>query len=303
MKVLVTGGTGLVGKSLQKIQPKWFYLSTRDCNLKDLNLVLGVFSYYKPDVVIHLAADVGGLFKNLNNNFEMYMNNISINNNVVEACKKLKVKKFIPILSTCIYPDKIEYPITEDKLHDGAPHPSNIGYSYAKRMLDVASTLLENTTNTKVIKLIPTNLYGPNDNFNLDKGHVLPSLIHACYLSKKNNEIFRVLGTGKPLRQFLYVDDLAKIIEYFVFNDVEKNSFIIAPDEEYSIKELAIEISNNFENKNKIVFDTSFSDGQLKKTVSNSRLKEIYNFKFTTLKEGIEKTVEWFKNNQDTFRH
>ena len=92
MKVLVTGGTGLVGKSLQKIQPKWFYLSTKDCNLKDLNLVLGVFSYYKPDVVIHLAADVGGLFKNLNNNFEMYMNNISINNNVVEACKKLKVK-------------------------------------------------------------------------------------------------------------------------------------------------------------------------------------------------------------------
>ena len=99
-------------------------------------------------------------------------------------------------------------------------------------MLDVASTLLENTTNTKVIKLIPTNLYGPNDNFNLDKGHVLPSLIHACCLSKKYNEVFRVLGTGKPLRQFLYVDDLAKIIEYFVFNDVEKNSFIIAQDEE-----------------------------------------------------------------------
>ena len=151
--------------------------------------------------MLYMAACVGGLFKNMNNKVDMLEKNISINYNVIKCCHDFKVKKCISCLSTCIFPNDTSYPINENMLHNGPPHESNYTYSYAKRFLEIHSRAYRDQYNDNFISIIPTNIYGPNDNFNLEDSHVIPGLIHNCYLSKQNNKDFIVRGTGRPLRQ------------------------------------------------------------------------------------------------------
>ena len=130
-----------------------------------------------------------------------------INTNVIEAARICGVKKLIAFLSTCVFPDDIEYPLTESKIHSGEPHSSNYPYAYAKRMVDIQIRAYREQYGLNYVSVIPTNVYGPNDNFNIDNGHVLPALIHKCYLAKNNNTDFSVWGSGKPLREFIYSED------------------------------------------------------------------------------------------------
>lgn len=315
--ILVTGGYGLVGMAVQNIQHnykyKFIFVNSQMCDLRNLNDTKYLFKTYKPDYVIHLAANVGGLYKNMNQKTEMFEDNLLINLNVIKCCHLYKVKKCVSVLSTCVFPDKVNYPIQESSLHDGPPHFSNEGYAYAKRMLEVHSRLYNEQYGDNFICVIPTNIYGPHDNFSLVDGHVIPSLINRCYKAKLNNEPFVIKGTGSPLRQFIYSEDLAKLImiileKYNTCHKIQKENIILSVSEkdEISIKEVAEIIAHEHTHAN-IEFDTVSSDGQYKKTADNTNLvsfieKENIDFKFTSIKEGIKKTVEWFLQNYKNIR-
>jgi GDP-L-fucose synthase len=309
MKILVTGGTGLVGHGIQHIHHQYnhdfIFPSSKDCNLLDLQQVRQLFEKEKPDYVIHLAAFVGGLFKNMNYKVDMYEKNILINYNVLKCCHDFNIKKVVSCLSTCIFPNKTTYPINEEMLHDGPPHSSNDAYAYAKRMLEIQSNAYQEQYGDNFICVIPTNIYGENDNYSLEDGHVIPALIHKCYLAKLENKPFIVCGSGKPLRQFIYSIDLAKLIMWSLLQYDQIKSIILSVNEthEISIEDVARIIAREFNYETNIIFDTSCSDGQYKKTADNSKLIKLYpEFEFTNINIGLKKSIEWFINNYNSCR-
>jgi GDP-L-fucose synthase len=191
--VLVTGGSGLVGKAIERVVTEsanpnetWYFACSKDGDLRDKESTRNIFLRVQPTHVIHLAAMVGGLFKNLRYKVEFYRENVLINDNVMECCREFKVKKLVSCLSICIFPDKTSYPINETMVHDGPPHTSNEGYAYAKRMIDVMNRCYKEEYGCNFTSIIPTNIYGPHDNYSIEDGHVIPGLIHKCYLAKKN---------------------------------------------------------------------------------------------------------------------
>lgn len=307
--VLVTGGSGLVGRAIKHTDSNYsynfIYISSSDCNLENYLDTLNYFEKCRPDYVIHLAANVGGLFKNLNNKVDMLEKNILINSNVLKASHEVGVKKLIACLSTCIFPDKTTYPINETMLHNGPPHFSNDAYAYAKRLLETQCKAYQEQYSDNFICIIPTNIYGPYDNFHLEDSHVIPGLIHKCFLAKKESRPFIVSGSGKPLRQFIYSHDLAKLILWILENYTYKEPIILSVDEkdEVSIEDVSKMIAKKMDYSENIVFDISKPDGQYKKTADNSNLmKLIKDFKFTNIELGINETVEWFQNNYNNCR-
>ena len=292
MRIVVTGGSGLVGKHLQEILPDAFYLSSKDCDLTDIKKVRWMISSYTPDVVIHLAARVGGIQDNLKYPADYFDDNILINTNIVKVCKEYDVKRFIGILSTCIYPSVVDnYPMTEEDLFIGPPPPSNFSYGYAKRCLAVQIDAYNKQFGTKYNYLIPCNLYGDYDNLhNENKMHFITALLNKIRNSQDNS--LYLLGTGKPLRQFMYAGDLAKIIKLVIENNITE-SFNVAPDFNYSIDEMA-KIALDVTNKDyDIIYDRPELDGQYRKDVSNKKLLKLFpNFKFTQLKEGLKKVYD-----------
>lgn len=312
MVVVVTGGSGLVGQAIQtvveqsrNVNERWIFLSSKDADLKSASETCAVFEKYKPTHVIHLAAMVGGLYRNMKYNCDFLRFNQLINDNVLEACKKMKVKKVVSCLSTCIFPDKTPYPIDETMVHNGPPHHSNFGYSMAKRMIDVMNHAYHEQYGCNFTSVIPTNVYGPYDNFNLEDGHVLPGLIHKVYMAKQNGTPFTIWGTGKPLRQFVYSMDLAKLMIWVLHEYNEINPIILSVDEqdEVSIREAAEMVVEAFDFKGDVVYDTTKADGQFKKTASNVKLRTyLPDFQFTPIRQGIKETVDWFIENYESAR-
>ena len=299
----------MVGYAINNIKNNYNYdlifVSSKDCDLTNFEQTFNYFNKYKPDFVIHLAAFVGGLFKNMNYKVDMLEKNLLINFNVLKVCHELKVKKVVSCLSTCIFPDNTTYPINETMLHNGPPHNSNDAYAYAKRMLEIHSKAYQEQYGDNFICVIPTNIYGKNDNYSLEDGHVIPALIHKCYLAKEKGEKFIVKGTGKSLRQFIYSEDLAKLIMWTLENYKEKESIILSVNEsdEVSIEYIAKQIAKSYDYENMIEFDSSYSDGQYKKTADNNKLLSLYGeFEFKNLALGIEESVSWFNENFNTCR-
>ncbi|KAK9503696.1 hypothetical protein O3M35_010212 [Rhynocoris fuscipes] len=312
--ILVTGGTGLVGKAIQSvvdneknINEKWVFIGTKDGDLSNLEETKNIFKKYQPTHVIHLAAMVGGLFYNMSQNLDFFRKNMQINDNVLNVSFEFGVEKVVSCLSTCIFPDKVTYPIDETMVHNGPPHPSNFGYSYAKRMLDVLNRGYYEQHGKIYTSVVPCNVYGPFDNFNLQQSHVIPGLIKKLFdVISKGEDVFTVMGTGKPLRQFIYSTDLAKLIIFVLRNYDQVEPIILSVDEEdeLSIADVAKYIADAFGFTGKIVFDTTKADGQFKKTASNAKLKKILpkEFQFTPFPIAIKETVDWFKNNQHIAR-
>jgi len=275
--ILVTGGTGLVGKGIQMHLESsgqkhpgdhWVYLSTKEGDLTKFEDTKKVFEKYKPTHVIHLAAKVGGLFRNMREKIEFFKDNMAINENILECCILFDVEKCISCMSTCIFPDKITYPIDETMVHLGPPHNSNEGYAYAKRMVDVLGRMYnERYKKTKFTSVIPTNIFGPYDNYNMQDGHVIPGLIHKCYLAKRDKTDFVVWGSGKPLRQFIYSQDLGALLVWTLdhYDSEEPIILSVGEEDEISIGEVAKMIKDSMDFKGNLVFDTSKSDGQFKK--------------------------------------
>jgi len=311
--VLVTGGSGLVGRGIQyalkesgKTQERsWIFLTSKEADLRKLEECKVVFEKYKPNYVIHLAAQVGGLFKNMRQKVEMCRDNLAINDNVLHCCKLYKVNKCISCLSTCIFPDKTTFPIDETMVHNGPPHPSNEGYAYAKRMIDVLNRCYNEEYGCHFTSIIPTNIFGPHDNWNLEDSHVIPGLIHKCYLSQKKKGDFVIWGSGKPLRQFIYSHDLGRLILWCLDNYDSSEPIItsVGEEDEVSIKQIAEMVAKAMNFQGNITFDLTKSDGQYKKTASNKKLMTLYpEFKFTPIDQALKETVEWFLQNYDTIR-
>ncbi|NWH77467.1 FCL synthase, partial [Piaya cayana] len=337
-RILVTGGTGLVGKAIEKVvadgegQPdeEWIFVSSKDANLTSAVETKTLFERHKPTHVIHLAAMVGGLFKNIRYNLDFWRRNIHINDNVLHSAYETGVQKVVSCLSTCIFPDKTTYPIDESmvsvsiptcslvetpallysllscpQIHNGPPHSSNFGYSYAKRMIDVQNRAYFEQHGCRFTAVIPTNVFGPHDNFNIEDGHVLPGLIHKVYLAKQTGSALTVWGTGKPRRQFIYSLDLARLFLWVLreYDEVEPIILSVGEDDEVSIREAAEAIIEAMDFRGELVFDTTKADGQFKKTASNAKLQRyLPGFQFTPFKQAVKETCTWFSTNYASAR-
>jgi len=310
--IMVTGGTGLVGKAIEEFvstdlasaSERWVFLSSRDADLRDKVSTEALFARVRPTHCIHLAALVGGLFSNMAKKVEFYRENVLINDNVMEGCRQHNCR-LVSCLSTCIFPDKTTFPIDETMVHNGPPHVSNEGYAYAKRMIDVLNRCYRDEYGCNFTSVIPTNIYGPHDNFNIAGGHVIPGLIHKCYVAKTTGGDFNIWGSGTPLRQFIYSLDLAALMVWVLrsYDSIEPIILSVGEEEEVAIRDVALMIAEAMEFTGNVVFDTSRADGQFKKTACNDKLKALRpEFEFTPMKVGIQKAVTWFVENYDTAR-
>lgn len=301
MIVLVTGSTGLVGRAFQRIIKNtrhidnhyYYFVSSKDANLCDPEECDLLYRRVKPDMVVHLAAKVGGLFYNMKHNRDMYVDNMKMNMNIMEASERHKVKKTIVCLSTCIFPDSTTEMHLGD-LHQGPPHESNYGYAFAKRNLEVMCRLYNSADNSEYHYVIPCNIYGPEDHFNLVQSHVIPALITRFEQAMdSNNQEVRLFGTGKARRQFVYVDDVVRRILDIIHTkeNTKKNTIefghVIAPPMEYSIAETAKLIAREVGYTGKIIFDGDTSkDGQYRKYIVSRDTGS-----WTCLEEGIQETI------------
>jgi len=314
---MVTGGNGLLGYAIRRvtqIEPRegyhFVFVDIEDADLCDKEQTRALFESVKPSGVIHLAADVGGLYKNMAQGVEMCENNLLINMHVMQNCKEFGVKKLVSCLSTCVFPEPtlsahVKLPIDETVIHMGPPHPSNEGYAHAKRMVDVQSRYYRKQYGCNFISLAPTNIFGPNDNYAPEHSHVIPAMIRKCQAAISDGSDFVIWGTGKSLRQFIFSIDLARLFVWAYFNYDEVDPLILAPDEsqEVSIGEIAQYVADAFDYNKQIVFDSSYSDGQYKRTVTNKKLMRLNpSFQFTPLPHAIKDSVEWFKENMATAR-
>lgn len=304
-KILVTGGSGMVGKSLENLlndnsndnaNYDWLFLNSQICDLTDYQKCDALFSQFSPDIVIHLASRVGGLYDNLKNNYSFFMTNTLINTNVVKCCEIHNVKKLISCLSTCIYGDDLQ--ISTENIHDTSPHPSNRGYAYSKRFLDISTELLSQKSGIQCINIIPANLYGIYDNFNPEKSHVVAALLLRIYnASLTNQDSIEILGSGLAQRQFVNSFDLARIILMIIEEpNLIKDNFkrlIVSGNTEIKIHELVDIITQITGYKGKIIYNLEYPDGQMRKYAPNDIL--LQNFKFTDLKNGLTEVIEGFR--------
>lgn len=308
MRILVTGGSGMVGNHLKDIismddSNTYIFVSSKELDLRNQSHVDHYIKHGNFDGIIHLAARVGGLYANMISNSGMLVDNLRINLNVLEACFKYQVNRGIFCLSSCIYPkDPSKFPMTEDMINESPPHESNEGYAYSKRIMKVLCDQYNENYGRSYICLSPVNLYGPYDNYCLKNSHVIPGLIHKMFiLNRKNNmDSFNVMGSGQAMRQFLYARDFADIILKFLYNrKIKGGLYNICSDEEFTIHNVVTKLSSIWDiNPNRLYFNTMYSDGIIKKTVSNEKFKTIYpDFQFTSFDEGIKKSSSWFKDN------
>jgi GDP-L-fucose synthase len=292
MKILVTGSNGCVGSALKSVcegEDNWFFADRRDCDLTNKEHTIEMFKRIDPDYVVHLASYVPG-FYNIDR-VASFSSNVRINENVLEASSLAGVERGMFCLSVNMFPEKPKaFPMDESMIFDGHLTGAFAGYSYSKRMLELQCQNYNTQYEKKYFGIIPCNIYGPNDN--LSSGRLIPNLITKFKKASKDNTDVVINGTGKPLRQFIYSLDLARIIKHLVVNYSDTKPIICCADTEITIAELANQIAEVLNFKNQIQFDTSKSDGNLIKTVSNSYLKTIMpDISFTSLKAGLEKTV------------
>lgn len=305
MKVLILGSNGLVGSSLNRVLSESNKVSeiigaTRnDANLFSLEETKTLIRKYSPNVIINAAAKVGGIYANDTFRTEFIMDNLKINMNVIEACKNYEEIKIVNLGSSCIYPLNAENPIKEESLMTGELEPTNSPYAIAK----IASIEMGRALNLQygnvVLNLMPTNLYGPNDNFSENESHVIPGLIRRMHNAKMNNEKeFSVWGTGTPLREFLFVDDLSSAIEYLLDYDVTYDLLNVGSGLEISISKLANLIKSTINFKGNIVFDKNMPNGNPRKFIDSTKINNLGWKPRVSLEDGLEITYKWFLENK-----
>jgi GDP-L-fucose synthase len=289
--MIITGGTGMVGSAFKRVLPEAEYPNREQFH----NLLFDP----KGKGIIHLAAKVGGVKANSEEVAQFYYENSNINQKILHDAHLRGANKVLSLLSTCVYPDApyINYPLTEDQLHLGPPHHSNFGYAYAKRMVDVMSRAYRQQYGCNFITAIPNNLYGENDNFDLENSHVIPALIRKVWEAKINKEpsVF-CWGDGSPLREFTYSEDIARILLFLMENYDDPEPINIGNTDEYSIKEVVEMICDILGYDGELEWQTDQPSGQYRKPSSNQKLLDLGWKKedYTPLKEGLKKTCEWF---------
>ena len=289
-RYLITGGAGLVGTSV----PFGLKPTRKEVDLTNYQQLIDYIRDHKITDVVHCAGKVGGVKSNKQFINDFLIDNLTINANIIKACREVDRATFL--LSTCIFPEFAQYPLTEEQIHNGEPHPTNYGYAYAKRMLEVGARSLREQYMVNAKCIIPCNLYGINDNYDMENGHVLPSLIHRCYLSKINNKPFTIWGEGKALREFVFSEDLGRILQKIhVDEHSTPDMMIVSPGKEWSIREAVEIIISEMGFSGELVFDKTKPEGIIRKPTNNTLFTTYFpNFKFTDLKTGLKKTIEDF---------
>lgn len=299
---MVTGGSGLVGHALRRLRPDWTYLSSRDYNLTEQAEVRRLFAELRPSGVIHLAARVGGIKANLSSPAEFYYDNVSMNTFVLHEAYKVGVQKLLACLSTCAFPDVVDaYPFREDVLHQGPPAASNLTYGYSKRMVEVQIRAYRQQYGVHFTSVSPSNIYGPHDNFDPEQSHLVPALIRKLLHARETGApSVEMWGTGRPLRQQLYVDDLAHIIVELFDRYDDAETVLVANPENLSVHEIAETVAQVVGYEGELRFNGQM-DGQFRKDADPALLLSLLpGFPFTPFAEGVARTLEWYQQYQES---
>jgi GDP-L-fucose synthase len=281
----------------------FFYVGREDADLTKEEEVSKLFDKIKPDYVIHAAARVGGIGRNLNTPAQQFRDNILMNTNIIHSSFLNNVQKLIVFSSACVFPADSEY-LSEDIMHNSPPFDAHFAYAYAKRMADVQIlAYTKQYGDLNYCSVIPSNIFGENDNYNLEDGHVIPSLIHKLYLAKKENKELICWGDGSSIREFIYSKDLALVCLKLLSSEQQMpKKLIVSGDNEHSIKEMVDKLCE-VADYHKVLWDTSKPNGQ-KRRKSNKELfyATLPNFRFTNLEESLERSYNWFVENYNNTR-
>jgi GDP-L-fucose synthase len=308
-RVVVTGGAGFLGSFLVE------HLRAKDCraivvprskdyDLVEMDAVRRLYADAKPDVVIHLAARVGGIGANQANPGRFFYDNLMMGTQLIEVGRQLGIKKFVAIGTICAYPKYAPIPFKEDDLWAGFPEETNAPYGLAKKMMLVQSQAYRQQYGFNSIVLFPVNLYGPRDNFDLETSHVIPALIRKCAEAQQNGKPEIVLwGDGTPTREFLYVEDAAEGILLAAEQYNDSRPLNLGTGEELSIKALAGIIAAEVGFHGRILWDPTKPNGQPRRCLDISRIKQTIGFQPThSLRDGLKKTIQWYRANLDALR-
>lgn len=307
-KIYIAGHQGMVGRAIWKQLTNKGYINVvgQTSSQLDLRKQARVYKFLKDEkieVVIDAAARVGGILANNTYPYQFLMDNMLIQNNLINGAFEAGIQKFIFLGSSCIYPKLAKQPIQEDSLLTGPLEPTNEWYAIAKISGVKACQAIRNQYGLDYVSLMPTNLYGTHDNFDLKTSHVLPAMLRKFHEAKMNNNAtVELWGTGSPLREFLYVDDLAEAVEFALENKLSEHLYNVGCGEDLTIKELAEKIQNLVGHQGEIIWNTDMPDGTPRKLLDVSKLKKEGWIASTSIEEGLRKTYQWFLVNIDSFK-
>lgn len=303
-KILISGGKGFLGSALiPMLKEKGavpFIFGSKDYDLREQMDVKKLFNDINPDIVIHLAVDGGGIGYMKQHPGSVYYNNIMMNTLIQEESRKKGIEKFVGIGTVCSYPKFTSVPFKENDLWKGYPEETNASYGLAKKMMMIQSQSYQEQYGFNAIHLLPVNLYGPKDDFDLNNSHVIPALIRKCLYAKDNSKNLILWGTGKASREFLYVDDCAKGIVLATEKYNKSSPVNLGSGMEITIKDLAKKIKKLTGFNEKIIWDTTKPDGQPRRCLDVSKAKKEFGFVAKTdFEEGLKKTIDWYLRNKN----
>jgi GDP-L-fucose synthase len=307
-KIYIAGHKGMVGSAIKRLllQNEFSNIigfSSKELDLRNQDTVKKFFIDEKPKIVIDAAAMVGGILANNNYPYQFLMDNMLIQNNLIQAAHENNVDKFIFLGSSCIYPKLATQPIKEEYLLTSSLETTNEWYAIAKITGVKLCEAIRKQYNKDFVSLMPTNLYGPFDNFDLNTSHVMPAMIRKFHEAKlKGNEPVELWGSGNPMREFLHVDDLATAVYFAIENKLPENLYNVGTGEDLTIRDLAITIQKIVGHEGKIIWDSSKPDGTPRKLMDISKMHHLGWKHQIQLKEGIQETYNWFKNNIDNYK-
>ena len=306
-KIYIAGHRGMVGSAVWRALEKKGYTNlvgktSAALDLKNQQSVLDFFQNEKPDVVIDAAAKVGGILANNDYPYQFLMENMQIQNNLIDTALKSGIEKFIFLGSSCIYPKFAPQPLKEEYLLTDSLEPTNEWYAIAKITGVKACQAIRKQFNKDYVSLMPTNLYGTHDNFDLKSSHVLPAMLRKFHEAKQNNTAVALWGSGTPMREFLFVDDMAEAVVYALENKLPEYLYNVGSGKDVTIKELAETIQKVVGHQGEIIWDATKPDGTPRKLMDVSKMKDIGWQYSTELKEGIEQTYAWFLENIENIK-
>ncbi|WP_066313574.1 GDP-L-fucose synthase [Flavobacterium sp. TAB 87] len=307
-KVYIAGHNGMVGSAIWRTLEAKGYTnligaSSSELDLRNQLAVQDFFSTEKPKVIIDAAAKVGGILANNNFPYEFLMENMLIQNNLINTSLQLGIEKFIFLGSSCIYPKFAPQPLREDYLLTDSLEPTNEWYAIAKITGVKACQAIRKQFNKDYVSLMPTNLYGINDNFDLNTSHVLPAMMRKFHEAKLNNHSPVTLwGSGTPMREFLFVDDMAAAVVFALENKLPEYLYNVGTGEDLTIKELAETIQKIIGHQGKIIWDSTKPDGTPRKLMDISKMHELGWKHKVNLENGIQKTYNWFLQNEGKYK-
>ncbi len=320
-KIYIAGHRGMVGSAIWRALSAKGYTNllgktSQELDLRDQKAVADFFETEKPDVVIDAAARVGGILANNDYPYQFLMENLQIQNNLIDTAHKTEVEKFIFLGSSCIYPRLAPQPLKEEYLLTGSLEPTNEWYAIAKISGVKACEAIRKQFGKDYVSLMPTNLYGSHDNFDLKTSHVLPAMIRKFHEAKENSkpgghsEPFdsaqdrpvELWGSGSPMREFLHVDDMADAVVFAIENKLPEHLYNIGTGKDFTIKELAELIQKVVGHEGEILWDSSKPDGTPRKLMNVDKMKNAGWQASIPLEEGVKKTYTWFLENQNKFK-